>query len=269
MSAPSVLLVVLGVVLLVAGVMVAAMAKGRDSEPGRGHDEFGRGDFGGDTFTDRPRGADWAAPERDAPSGRRRGAGAGIALAVVGALLLAGGGAWALLGGDNDADDAGDSSRVAIVTSTRAPSSSSSSSSPSAATETVTTTAQAPSSGGRSSGGGRPANDLGLSTPMTVPACDGQGIVVLNSAVTPGNYASEVQSWLSEFPGSKYLRTDQACPSLRPRDDNGNVIYAVYRESGRTQEAVCRDVLSAQEGGVNAYGRWLDTHSDPNQLIAC
>ncbi|WP_255584372.1 hypothetical protein [Dietzia sp. ANT_WB102] len=108
--------------------------------------------------------------------------------------------------------------------------------------------------------------DLGLSTPMTRPACDGRGIVVLFSAVTPGAYAQEIASALDVNPGASYLRTDMACPSLRSRDENGNVIYAVYRPSGYTRQELCRDVRAA---GPPAYGRWLDTTSDPSDLVVC
>ncbi|TCW19868.1 hypothetical protein EDD19_1373 [Dietzia cinnamea] len=108
--------------------------------------------------------------------------------------------------------------------------------------------------------------DLGLDTPMSRPACDGRGIVVLYSAVTPGSYAQEIASALARFPGASYLRTDMACPSLRPRDENGNVIYAVYRASGYTRQELCADVRAA---GPPAYGRWLDTTSDPSVLVTC
>lgn len=117
-----------------------------------------------------------------------------------------------------------------------------------------------------SGGDARGSGDLGLPTPITRPSCDGRGIVVLYSAVTPGAYESEIRTALADNPGSKYLRTDQSCPSLRPRDDNGNVIYAVYRESGYTRSEVCADVASAPGG---AYGRWLDTTSDPSELVTC
>lgn len=112
--------------------------------------------------------------------------------------------------------------------------------------------------------------DLGLSTPMTRPVCDGRGIVVLYSAVTPGAYAGayaqEISAALASYPGSSYLRTDMACPSLRPRDENGNVIYAVYRPSGYTRQELCSDVRAA---GPPAYGRWLDTTSTPTELVTC
>ncbi len=111
-----------------------------------------------------------------------------------------------------------------------------------------------------------PRGDLGLATPMSHPSCDGRGIVVLYSAVTPGSYESEIQTALANNPGSSYLRTDQACPSLRSRDDNGNVIYAVYRQSGYSHAQLCSDVAAAPAG---AYGRWLDVTSDPDQLVRC
>ncbi|MGX1769702.1 serine/threonine protein kinase [Dietzia sp. NPDC055343] len=114
--------------------------------------------------------------------------------------------------------------------------------------------------------GNTTAGDLGLPIPMTRPACDGRGIVVLYSAVTPGDYAQEIASALEQYPGASYLRTDMACPSLRQRDENGNVIYAVYRPSGYSKQELCSDVRSA---GSTAYGRWLDTTSDPSVLVTC
>lgn len=113
---------------------------------------------------------------------------------------------------------------------------------------------------------GNTSGDLGLSVPMTRPACDGRGIVVLYSAVTPGAYGQEIASALAQFPGASYLRTDMACPSLRQRDENGNVIYAVYRPSGYSKQELCADVRGA---GGPAYGRWLDTTSDPTALVTC
>ncbi|MFN3601343.1 MAG: serine/threonine protein kinase [Dietzia sp.] len=108
--------------------------------------------------------------------------------------------------------------------------------------------------------------DLGLGVPMSRPACDGRGIVVLYSAVTPGAYAQEISTALARNPGASYLRTDMACPSLRARDENGNVIYAVYRPSGYSRQELCADVRAV---GPPAYGRWLDTTSDPSALVTC
>lgn len=110
------------------------------------------------------------------------------------------------------------------------------------------------------------AGDLGLGLPMSRPKCDGRGIVVLYSAVTPGAYSREISAALAQNPGASYLRTDMACPSLRARDENGNVIYAVYRPSGYSRQDLCADVRAE---GAPAYGRWLDTTSDPTQLVTC
>ena len=113
----------------------------------------------------------------------------------------------------------------------------------------------------RSDGG-----DLNVSTPMSRPACDGTGIVVLGSVTTPGQYAEGVQRLLNANPGASYLRTDQSCPSLRRATADGNPIYAVYRVAGRSQAAVCEAVATA---GGGAYGRWLSTNLPADHKISC
>ncbi|ANI42966.1 serine/threonine-protein kinase [Mycolicibacterium vaccae] len=111
-----------------------------------------------------------------------------------------------------------------------------------------------------------PMGDLGLGQPMSKPSCNGQGIVVLGSVTTPGQYAAGVQRLLAAHPGASYLRTDQACPSLRAATDEGNPIYAVYRPAGDTQAEVCAAVRSA---GGDAYGKWLDYTTAPSFRIPC
>lgn len=105
--------------------------------------------------------------------------------------------------------------------------------------------------------------DLGLSIPMSIPPCDGRGIVVLSSITTPGKYAEGVRRALAQFPGSSYLRTDMACSSLKPRY-NGNLIYAVYRPGGRTERELCGAVAAAGNG---AYGKWLDNTTDDDFIV--
>jgi serine/threonine-protein kinase len=100
---------------------------------------------------------------------------------------------------------------------------------------------------------------------MSHPACDGTGIVVVGSAVTPGSYDADVQRFLNSSPGAEYLRTDESCPSLR-QSLNGNPIYTVYRVAGRTVDELCSAVRSA---GGDAYGKWLNTTSDPTTWITC
>ena len=107
---------------------------------------------------------------------------------------------------------------------------------------------------------------LNVNSPMSRPACDGTGIVVVGSVTTPGQYAEGVQRLLNANPGASYLRTDQSCPSLRQATADGNPIYAVYRIAGRSQSAVCDAVRGA--GGI-AYGKWLDTTTAPDFVIPC
>jgi hypothetical protein len=107
---------------------------------------------------------------------------------------------------------------------------------------------------------------LNVTKPITQPACDGMGIVVLQNAVTPGRYDSEIQRGLNRFPDASYLRTDHSCPSLRQTSDEGTPIYAVYRPAGRTQAEVCAAVNRA---GGDAYGKWLDTVTDPQYILPC
>lgn len=90
---------------------------------------------------------------------------------------------------------------------------------------------------------------------MTRPPCDGLGIVLLFSSVSPGAYAAEIGQALNSYPGSCYLRTDQACSSLTQRTDGGNPIHAVYRPAGYSTDAVCSAVNSYCGA---AYGKWLD-----------
>ena len=108
--------------------------------------------------------------------------------------------------------------------------------------------------------------DLGLSTPISSPSCNGQGIVILGSVTTPGLYAAGVQRLLGAHPGTFYLRTDQSCPSLRQETAAGNPIYAVFALGGKTHDQVCAAVQSA---GGDAYGKWLDNKTDPDHMIRC
>jgi serine/threonine protein kinase, bacterial len=111
-----------------------------------------------------------------------------------------------------------------------------------------------------------PTRDLGLTTPMSYPYCNGQGVVILGSVTTPGLYAAGVQRLLDAYPGSFYLRTDQSCRSLRQVSDEGNPIYAVFQLGGTSEAQVCAAVRGA--GGI-AYGKWLNNSTDPGYIIPC
>jgi serine/threonine protein kinase, bacterial len=112
----------------------------------------------------------------------------------------------------------------------------------------------------------RPPGDLGLAQPISQPACNGQGIVILGNITTPGLYAAGVQQLLDAHPGAYYLRTDQSCPSLRRANEQGNPIYAVFEPAGTTRGEVCDAV---QRAGGGAYGKWLDYTHDPGYIIPC
>ncbi|MFT4128262.1 MAG: serine/threonine-protein kinase [Gordonia sp. (in: high G+C Gram-positive bacteria)] len=187
-----------------------------------------------------------------------------VVLAVVAVLLLGGigVGAWLILAnrspttGTDPATTAVSTVATTVTHSVGVPAPGASApltSTPVTPTPTATTTTS-----------GRGAGDLGLTTPISSPACDGTGIVVVANAVTPGSYPQDIQEALARFSGSNYLRTDQSCSSLRRRDDNGNVIYAVYRVAGPTLADICR--LLGQIGG-DAYGKWLDNTTDPTTFI--
>jgi hypothetical protein len=120
-------------------------------------------------------------------------------------------------------------------------------------------TAPTPSSGST-------RGDLGLASTMSVPSCDGTGIVVLYSATNPNTYAQEVVTQLLANPGAQYQRTDNACSSLRQATTEGNAIYAVYRIAGTTETEVCAAVAAT---GGDSYGKWLDTTTDPSYIIPC
>jgi serine/threonine-protein kinase len=119
----------------------------------------------------------------------------------------------------------------------------------------------------------RGTGDLGLATPISQPACDGTGIVVVGNAVNASTRTADISTYLRQYPGSQYLRTDVSCGSLRDRDDYGNVIYAVYRVAGRSRSDICSlraelGALAAQLGNDAPYGKWLDNTTDPSTFIS-
>ena len=114
--------------------------------------------------------------------------------------------------------------------------------------------------------GGIVNGDLGLDTEISVPACDGTGVVILYSATAPGSYEQEIATQLLRNPGASYLRTDNSCPSLRQESADGNPIYAVYRVAGRSEGEVCAAVNASPAG---SYGKWLDRTTDPAYIIPC
>lgn len=102
--------------------------------------------------------------------------------------------------------------------------------------------------------------DLGLSTPISYPACDGSAIVVYGTSWTPATDASEIQKLLDSNPGSSYMRTDLSCRSFRgPSTANSGEedVYAVYSSSPNAQTA-CQQIA-----GTSNYGRILSNQRAP------
>ncbi|MDR2281238.1 MAG: protein kinase, partial [Gordonia sp. (in: high G+C Gram-positive bacteria)] len=165
-----------------------------------------------------------------------------IAAAVAAVALLAGAGAvWVAMKNSDTDPVAASPSSVTVSTTTI------SASTATATATTVTETATRPSTT-------RGRNDLGLSTPITVPECDGQSILIVYNATTPGQYEQEIGAALAANPGAKYLRTDNSCSSMRQAYDDGSPIYAVYYE-GSSLAATC--AKKASFGGAS-YARYLD-----------
>lgn len=108
--------------------------------------------------------------------------------------------------------------------------------------------------------------DLGVSRPITQPACNGDFVVFVGAAVHPRTYQAEVQHLLDTYPDSEYLLASDTCPSLRARDDAGNEIYGVYYGLFSTQEQACQ--VKDSRGGTS-YVKVLDTVTDSSVIIEC
>lgn len=111
----------------------------------------------------------------------------------------------------------------------------------------------------------RARGDLGLTTPISTPACDGSWVVVLGSAVNPGTYEEQIAALLDAHPGASYLLTERGCSSLRQRL-NGNPIYAAYSGPYPSQYEACR--ARADVGG-DSYVKVLDNTTPAQQLWTC
>lgn len=109
--------------------------------------------------------------------------------------------------------------------------------------------------------------DLGLVTPITQPACDGTGVVVISTFSDPATYAKDVSLALEENPSAQYMRADLSCPSFAATTVEGNQIYIVYIAVGPEKDQVCKLVGDFDRRDV--FGKWLDRTSSPNETIQC
>ncbi len=135
-----------------------------------------------------------------------------------------------------------------------------SSSEPSTDVPSRTPSPTVPASPAQSSG------DLGLTTPISRPACNGQWVVFLGAATTPGRYAADIDQLLGTHAGAEYLLTEGSCSSLRQRLDDGARIYAAYVGYFADQSTACtaRDRI-----GGGAYVKRLDNTTPAEQLWQC
>ena len=112
-----------------------------------------------------------------------------------------------------------------------------------------------------------PAADLGVSTPISEPPCDGGYIVVVGSAVAQDRYADDIQRFLDDHPGAKYLHAvSTGCSSLRKIYDDGTEIYAAYLGPYASQEDACAEKDAA---GGGAFVRILDNTTPPEEVVSC
>ena len=109
-------------------------------------------------------------------------------------------------------------------------------------------------------------NDLGLATPLTTVPCTGGYVLIVGSAVDPGAYRTEVQAFLSRFPGSKYLLAEENCSSLRHFMPDGSSIYSVfYGPYGSLGEACA----AQQRTGGDSYVKRLDDATPTGLKQSC
>ncbi|MET4002688.1 hypothetical protein ABIB48_001404 [Arthrobacter sp. UYCu511] len=109
--------------------------------------------------------------------------------------------------------------------------------------------------------------DLGLSQPISYPACDGTGVIVLATAFEPATNAATIEQALRANPGSMYLRTDLSCDNFRgpsKANSNGNSIYAVIKAVPGSKSDVC-----AAMKAYDATGEWLENNVDPATNVTC
>ena len=101
-----------------------------------------------------------------------------------------------------------------------------------------------------------PDGDLGLSVPISSPACDGTWVVFVGAATDPATLRGRRQHacWTATR-GSQYVLTRGGCSSMRQELPDGSLIYAVYVGPYPDQASAC----AVQPGiGELAYVKRMD-----------
>jgi hypothetical protein len=108
--------------------------------------------------------------------------------------------------------------------------------------------------------------DLGLSVPISSPACDSTWVVFLGASTDPATYVSDLSALLASQPGAQYLLTEGGCASMRQQLPDGSLIYSVYLGPFPDQASAC-----ATRNGIGglAYVKRMDNVTPPEQLWEC
>ncbi|MEJ7800037.1 MAG: hypothetical protein WKF60_05915, partial [Ilumatobacter sp.] len=135
-----------------------------------------------------------------------------------------------------------------------------------AAPATAAPATAAPATTAPGSDAGTVPGDLGVpGHPMLQPTCDGSYITVLASPIGDQATTASLASVLDTYPGSNYLRTDQACPSLS-QSQNGQPIYVVFLGPFAVDSDAC---TARSEGPDGAYARRLSSELAPDHFVEC
>lgn len=108
--------------------------------------------------------------------------------------------------------------------------------------------------------------DLGLSVPISRPACDGGYGVIVANATRPGTYQHEISAFLGRYAGASYLLAEQACSSLRSHTGDGSSIYAVYYGPYPALDNACE---TRRRMGGGSYVRKLENGGPSTVIIRC
>ncbi|WP_243787984.1 serine/threonine-protein kinase [Saccharopolyspora gloriosae] len=110
------------------------------------------------------------------------------------------------------------------------------------------------------------APDLGLTVPVSAPACDDGFTVVVGAAFD----ASTAQRLLDEHPGSHYLHVPTTpCGASATTSKSGKDIYSVYFGPYADRASACAEWASASAQADDAYVKQLSATSGGAAVISC
>ena len=107
--------------------------------------------------------------------------------------------------------------------------------------------------------------DLGLAIPVDIVPCNGKYLTFYYSAIVPATYATDIQSALNSYPGSRYLTTEGSCSALNQISKDGTRIYGVYSGPYDTAAAACQ----ARAGVSGSYVKVMNPSTNSESTVAC